>query len=270
VHWQSNPDLYHPYLRARIARGRGVGDGLDYDPWLHVRGVPSEGTSSIVKGIHTGRSHHLLSSLEVTYFFLTERRRRPAMVGFREQWPILDIDRTLEICADLGVRHSYRCGYPEPFTIDAIVTERVDGKDTERAASIKPTSKAADPRVRSRLSVEHVWCLEKGLPWTLVDTSGFSKQLLATLRFMRAWFQNRFEPDVEQANRFSEAFSRLYRQNVLLCELTLQVQKLLRISPHEANNLLRYCLWSDRIKADVSARMSFDAPLVLQREHRPT
>lgn len=81
------------------------------------------------------RPHHMLSELETTYFFLLERKA--SVVDIREQWPILHIDRTLELCAEQGASHKFRGAYPEPFTIDFVVTEEVDGKIFHRAASIK-------------------------------------------------------------------------------------------------------------------------------------
>jgi len=92
--------------------------------------VPSRGTSLVSRGVFSGRSHHLLSELEAIYFYLLERRAGTAEI--REQWPILDMDRTLELCARFGVRPRMRNGYPEPFTIDFLVTERVDGRLTHR------------------------------------------------------------------------------------------------------------------------------------------
>lgn len=52
----------------RIARlqkeGRGQGRGADYHPWLTIQDVPSQGRSHRLKGIKTGRVHHLLSDIE--------------------------------------------------------------------------------------------------------------------------------------------------------------------------------------------------------------
>lgn len=112
VHWKPNPLLYPPHLRARIKRRRGVGLGSLYVPWLKVREVPSKGTSAIIRGIFTGRPHHLLSELEAIYFFLLERRS--STVDLREQWPILDFDRTLELCEQFGVRILREVGTQSP------------------------------------------------------------------------------------------------------------------------------------------------------------
>jgi hypothetical protein len=149
VHWSANPELYPPYLRNSIRAGKGVGVGSQYLPWLAVRDVPSDGTSAQIGGILIDRPFDLLAELEATYFFLQERKK--STVDIRECWPILDIDKTLELCSALGVRHAYRGHYPAPFTIDFLITESIDGQVHHRAASIKTAKDAADPEVRKRL-----------------------------------------------------------------------------------------------------------------------
>lgn len=263
MYWKPNPDIYPPYLRPRIRRGRGVGHGREYVPWLKVRDVPSRGTSSVISGIRIGRPHHLLSELEATYFFLIERR--PSTVEIREQWPILDLDGTLTLCARLGVRHRYRGIYPEPFTIDFLITERIDGELKYRAASIKTREDAANHEIRHRLSLEHAWCRERKIPWTLVDTSAFDRTLLANLRFVRAWFRHRHEPDIDGVTRFSKLFAALYQRNVPLGELIGCVAKRLHLRGPDADDLFRYAAWSDNIAVSLTHPIGLDKPLVLRR-----
>ncbi len=62
----------HSFDEQKIERfhkeGRGKGRGLDYQPWLTIRDVPSRG----LQGIKTGRMHHLLSDLECNLFYLLD------------------------------------------------------------------------------------------------------------------------------------------------------------------------------------------------------
>lgn len=187
MHWKSDPSLYPPFLQSRIRRGRGIGIEADYIPWYKAREVPSRGTSSVVSSIKSQRPIHLLSELEATYYFLLERQS--IVIDIREQWPILDIDRTLELALELGVKHPYRKTFIEPFTIDFLITELGENGVSYRAASIKTKEDAADPAIRRRLAVEHQWCAERHVPWFLVDTTNFDKQLLSNLRFMRSWYR---------------------------------------------------------------------------------
>lgn len=262
MYWQTSPLLYPPYLRTRIKRRRGVGSGSLYVPWLKVRDVPSRGTSSIIRGIHSGRTHHLLSELEAIYFFLVERRA--TTVDIREQWPILDIDGTLELCSRFGVRHAVRNGYPEPFTIDFLITEKIDGELKYRAASIKQPQDAQNPRVRLRLAVEHAWCQERGIPWTLVDTSQFDRTLLQNLRFLRSWFRHQYVPDTTLEDRFVERFEATYEPNRPLNQLLDQISAELRFPRPLIVDSFRYCAWSGRVQLLINHRLVLNAPVVLR------
>lgn len=262
MHWKPKSDLYPPYLRSRIRRGRGVGQGTSYRPWLRVREVPSRGTGSVVYGISVRRPHHLLSELEATYFFLLERRSRT--VDIREQWPILDIDSTLRLCANQGVRHAYRGPYPEPFTIDFVIKERdEDGNTIHRAASIKTPEDAKDPQIQQRLAVEHAWCQEHDVAWTLVDTSAFDKTLLSNLRFLRSWFRHRHKPAPDRAARFADLFLSDYREDTALSELVERTRKRLRISDALALDLFRYCGWTNLIPVALTTQISLNRALAL-------
>lgn len=51
-------------------RERGGGRRESYMPWLTARDVPSRGRSHRIKGIKSGRIHHLLSDIERNAFCL--------------------------------------------------------------------------------------------------------------------------------------------------------------------------------------------------------
>jgi hypothetical protein len=263
VHWSANPALYPPYLRNSIRAGKGVGVGAQYLPWLAVRDVPSDGTSAQIGGILVDRPFDLLAELEATYFFILERKK--STVDIRECWPILDIDRTLELCSALGVRHAYRGRYPAPFTIDFLITEFIDGQVHHRAASIKTAKDAADPEVRKRLAVEYLWCHDHGIPWTLVDTSKFNRTLLSTLRFMRTWFRHRYEPNHDSECRFVDNFQSAYARNVPLDRLIEKSARALRLPVDLAQDMFRYCAWTDCIAVSLEHPLALNMPLVLRR-----
>lgn len=260
--WDPAPDLYAPYLRTRIRKGRGVGEGAQYVPWLRVRDVPSRGTSSAVTGILVPRPFHLLSELETTYFFLCEREHNT--VDVREQWPILDIDETLRLAKQLGVRHPYRRGYPEPVTIDFVITSTTVDGVWYRAAAIKSKDDARNAAVRQRLAVQYLWCRARGIPWTLVDTTLFNKLLLDNLRFVRSWFRHRYEPEPTSVERFTTLFLRTFRTNTPLEALVASVGQSLRISDSTALDTFRYCAWSKRIPISLTRPIALNRPLTLR------
>jgi len=262
VYWQPDPQLYPPYLRSRIKRHRGIGSGRGYVPWLKVRDVPSRGTSVITPGVYSGRSHHLLSELEAIYFYLLEKR--VGTIDVREQWPILDIDKTLELCAEFGVRQRMKNGYPEPFTIDFLITERVEDRLTYRAASVKSPEDARDPYVRLRLAVEHAWCADRGIPWTLVNTERFNKTMLENLRFQRGWFRHKYTSDTTLEDRFMAQFTAHYAPNRLLSEILERVSKALRLPVGVMEDAFRHSAWSGRIPTSLAYPLTLDTPVVLE------
>lgn len=261
MYWKPDPSLYPPFLRSRVRRGRGIGFGEDYVPWLKARDVPSIGTSSEVKGIKVLRPCHLLSEYEATYFFLIERKSKT--IDIREQWPILDIPGTLELCAQAGVPHRYKGKYPEPFTIDFLITEKCDGKLTYRAASVKIPSDALNPDVQHRLFIEYQWCRNRGIPWTLVDTTPFDKQLLENLRYARGWFRHHLQPNHTSIPRFVDTFKALYRPNLRLSDLLHSSAKRLVLNGANAEDLFRYCVWFALIPVSLKHKISLDRPVVL-------
>ena len=72
--------------RRWLKEGRGQGTGSDYQPWLTVRDVASEGRSHRIFGHLTQRTHHLLSDLELATFLLLQWR--PTTIDIREQFPL--------------------------------------------------------------------------------------------------------------------------------------------------------------------------------------
>lgn len=262
--WKSDVNLYPAFLHARIRRGKGIGTGANYKPWYKASDVPSHGTSSCVLGIPVSRHFDLLSELEATYFFLLERRH--GVLDIREQFPILDVARTLELCAQLRVRHKYTGIYPEPVTIDFLVTENIDGKIRHRAASIKSAKDAKDPEIRQRLAVEKIWCQEKGIEWSLVDTSKFSKTLLENLRFLRSWFLHRYVPTDAEIVRFLPAFFAHYSRSMTLQAIIASTARAIDRDEAATLDMFRYSAWRGFIHIALLSKMALNLPLMLEEK----
>ena len=228
--WTPNPELYKIYLQARVREGRGIGSCMDYQSFLDEHDFPSYGTMVQVKGLLIPRVYILFSTeYEQTCFYLWERK--PTTIDIRENFPIFDIDFTLELCARSGIQHTYRDGFPSPFTIDLVVTEFVDGIPQDRALEVKTPEDAKDEETRQRLRVGRVWCRDRAeIPWLLVDTSGFTKELLSTLLFMRAWRLHGYKPNSDREALFLDYFLSRYTRNTPLRELILRSAKVLRMS----------------------------------------
>ena len=261
MEWPDNLGNYPAYWHSRIKRGFGLGVGATYHPWLRVRDVPSHGSSGNPKGITVPRVYHLLSRLERTYFHLVDRQMD--VVDIREQFPILHLHGTQKLCAELGVVHPRKGGFPEPFTIDFVVSRKTPSGLVHEAKSIKTPADAVDPAVRLRLKVEHRWCQQAGIDWKLILTDGFTDDLATTLTFMRGWHRHRYTPEKERADQFAKTFESVYKPNVPLKDLLEECSARAMRGYSQCSNDFRYCSWSNRINVDLASRLSLDLPVVL-------
>lgn len=133
-----------------------------------------------------------------------------------------------------------------------------------RAATVKSPEDAKRPEVLARLAVEREWCVNRDIPYTVVDTSGFTAQLLSTLRFLRGWHRLHLDPRKSPVEAFSQKFASGYRRNVPLRQLIATASSKMRVSFPEGDAMFRYCGWRSLIRVDVLSRMRMDSPLVLE------
>ena len=83
--------------------GRGQGFGKDYEPWLTIHDVPSNGVVTRIKSWTVGRIHHFMSNFERSYFYMMDWADQ--ITDIREQYPLLPLQRTIEIAEELGINH---------------------------------------------------------------------------------------------------------------------------------------------------------------------
>jgi hypothetical protein len=266
VEWQPDPKRYPSYLARKIKAGRGCGAGVGYRSWYTTAEIKSRGNCDTPNSIRNGRSYELLSDFEALYFYILERK--PTVRDAREQFPILDIAGTQRICADLGIRHktSKDAKRPEPYTIDFLVTEEdKSGELQTRGASIKPPEPELDELTLAKLDVERIWCESNGLPWAVIDMKDIPNHLtmLSTLRYIRKWYQHRFEPEIALRKLFREHFMFIYERNVTLHRLLERTAKRTRLPFSHAEDAFRHAAWVRDIPVSLDHEIALDLPLVL-------
>lgn len=97
--------------RKWIKEGRGTGEYQDYKPWLTVYDAPSDGRVHRVFGYKSKRTHHLLSDLELSMFYLLEWWEDELQV---KEHP-LDIVSRICLCLTDGEVDSSRYTYYQGF-----------------------------------------------------------------------------------------------------------------------------------------------------------
>lgn len=150
--------------RKYLAEGRGQGKLEKYVPWVQIQDFPSKGIVSRVKGRTTGRIHHLMSNLELWYFYLLDWSEKA--VDIREQFPLNEISDAIGIADACGIRYPYdrASGFPYVLTTDFLVTTH----NGYVARSIKPVNELQRPRVREKLEIERRYWAKRGIEWKIV------------------------------------------------------------------------------------------------------
>lgn len=102
--------------RRYIKEGRCQGTLSAYKPWIMNRSFPSLSMVSRVLGNTTGRIHHLLSNMELSYFYILGWLDK--LCDIREQYPLL------EIADKVGIRYFFDnlSGFPYVLTSDFLIT----------------------------------------------------------------------------------------------------------------------------------------------------
>ncbi|EGQ7789049.1 heteromeric transposase endonuclease subunit TnsA [Vibrio cholerae] len=163
-----------------LKEGRGSGRGVDYQPWLTVRDVPSEGRSHRVFGHKTQRIHHLFSDLELAIFFTLEWN--PQITDIREQFP-LERSETRQIANENGIRHPADSGVDLYMSSDFLVNS-LNTELPKFAIQGKYAEALQDPRVVEKLEIERRYWVLKKIPWFLVTEKDISPVMVRNIGWL--------------------------------------------------------------------------------------
>lgn len=210
-----NESQYHKYL----AEGRGQGTLDDYKPWIQIQDFPSQGIVSRVKGRKTGRVHHLMSNLELEYFYLLDWSDKTQDI--REQYPLENLTAAISIAEAAGIRYPYDkvSGFPYIMTSDFFITTR----NELVARAIKPTKELKKARVREKLEIERRYWLHQGIDWKLVTENEISRTKARNIQWLCSG-QDVYAliPDNKQLCQCKQAFLELYDKGSCPIMLILQ------------------------------------------------
>ena len=166
--------------RKYLTEGRGQGTLADYKPWVQIQDFPSKGIVSRVKGCKTGRVHHLMSNLELWFFYLLDWSEKSTDI--REQFPMLDISDAIDIADKCGIRYPYDnvSGFPYVLTTDFLITT----EDGYVARSVKPSTELSRPRVREKLEIERRYWLARGVDWRIVTEKEIPRTKIRNIEWL--------------------------------------------------------------------------------------
>ena len=197
----------------RIKEGRGQGTLAEYKPWITIHDFASKGVVSRVRGLKTGRVHHLMSRNEAAYFFILDSSDH--VIDIREQFPLLGVDETVRIAAEAGIRHpcDTKSLYPYVLTSDFVITT----KSGTCVRTVKELSQVQeDSRVREKLEIERRYWKERGVDWKIVTEDRIDFQKARNLEWLRrgAFLSRMLPPDLEEETVLA-CFLQVYRETSL-------------------------------------------------------
>lgn len=150
--------------RKYLAESRGQGILSEYKPWITIQDFPSKGIVSRVQGITTGRVHHFMSNLELHYFYILDWSEKT--LDIREQFPLLDLQETIEIADKMGVKYPFDnlSGFPYVLTSDFLITTT----HGIVARSVKPSKELRKKRVLEKMEIERQYWGKRNIGWKIV------------------------------------------------------------------------------------------------------
>jgi hypothetical protein len=166
-----------------IKKGRGQGTGENYRPFIqaHDNKIASEGWLTRHKGWKTNRIHHTLSEHERKYLYYLEWL--DGVVDIREQWPLLPLERTVEIAEQLGIKHANIDGTPVVMTTDFRITLNTAKGQRDVIRTVKPRERL-DDRTLELFEIERRFFAEEGIDWCIITENRIPVTLVANVEWM--------------------------------------------------------------------------------------
>jgi hypothetical protein len=254
-------------IERLIREGRGQGVGRDYVPWILVQDVPSEGFATRVAGWTTGREHHLLSRLELSYFYVLDWAQ--GVLDIREQYPLLPVDDTVAIAESLGIKHPTKPGTKKlvVMTTDVLVTQAKNGKCVDVARTVKQSAGnhgLSSARAIEKLEIERRYWAEHKTDWGIVTEREIPQTVVANIKWVHrcreiSALTSLTHDTVRKVRRYLEA--RLGKTGEALAVLTDACDDDLGLEPGVALLAVRNLIASFVWRVDFTTEISPSLPL---------
>lgn len=247
-----------------IAEGYGQGAGKNYRPFFYVRDVPSQGRSSMVLGLKTGRIHHYLSHLEYSCHLLAEYLQ--PVTDIREHFALLPWKETQRTADSLGIRHPLYPGTNTPIvlTSDLVVNfgKRVFVLCVKPLSKINPQTPRAQ-RTLEKLLLEKTYWERRGIAWQLITDMEIPRirvQNLAQLRVCMV--ATELEHLTQHMNSFLAAFDLLWNHRISLRSILNRISAKISLTQENCYCLFGRAVWLRLLDVDIdTALIHHDLPL---------
>jgi TnsA-like endonuclease N terminal/TnsA endonuclease C terminal len=238
----------------RRNEGRGIGRGALYKPWLRIQDVPSHGLVTRIRGWKTGRIHHLMSNLELRYFFTLEWALN--VIDIREQYP-LDLDETIAVAKELGIAHPlYRpTKHPVVMTTDFVVTVTGAHGFIDLARTTKYVEQLHKRRVAEKFEVERMTWALRAIDWGIITERDIDFILAENVRWVHPYrgisrYQGLTEDCVVMVEKLLGP--RLMEGKTALSDLAGECDRRLGLEVGMSLKVVRHLIANRRIQTDMS------------------
>ncbi len=244
--------------------GRGQGNGTEYKPWLTIQDVPSNGESTRIHGIKIERQHDLLSRNEKNYFYIVEFADN--VLDIMEQYPLLPIEQTEIIAAEIGVEHPCDpfTGENVVFTTDFLLKIIRDGKEICVARTVKELDELNNERQIQKFEIERRYWELKGIDWGIVTENEISKVLAKNISIVRPFhslkgvkgFENFTEAKI---NELISGFRNLSKdKKIIVRKLSKDFDDKMKLEAGSGLKIFKYLVWNKKVLTDMQVPLSFD------------
>ena len=253
-----------------IKEGRGSGIGADYKPWLNIQDVSSLGRSTRLRGIKTNRQHEFLSDLERNYFYITEYS--DFVVDIREQFPLLQLEETIVIANELGIKHPTDPQTNEPIvmTTDFLLTvDKGDGL-VEVARTIKMKDDLLNERVLEKFEIERVYWERRQIDWGIVTELEIPKEMARNISYIHDYYDIQSYDAFQNINQLHiedlamALLQRILNESLSIREITNVFDKETHMPVGSGMTLFYHLLAKKIIRIDMSEAFNVEQPIVIQ------
>jgi len=257
-------------IERRLAQGRGQGRGATYKPWLMIHDVASHGLSTRMKSPLNGRTYHLLSQLETNWLYALHAL--PNLVDIREQYPLLELEETLEIAAQLGVAHPTDPLSKESCvsTTDFVLTLRDGPHELDMAIAIKPSADLASSRTLEKLEIERVYWSARHIEWHILTETELPRALVKNMQWVhgRVDLAGLADSVAEQIPRIRAAMdAAVHKETNSLADIAMTCDERLGLKAGSALSVARHLIGSGAWAVDLTVEIDPRKPLhLVQKE----
>jgi hypothetical protein len=213
-----------------------------------------------------GRTYHLLSQLETDWLYAFHAIH--GLVDVREQYPLLDLEETMQIADQLGIVHPTDPRTREPcvVTTDFVLTLAEGLREVDLAVAIKPSADLASPRTLEKLEIERVYWTARNITWRILTERELPRAVVKNMRWVHPHL------DLAESGAFTAEYltrirmameSAVQKGKHSLVDITAHCDDRLGLPPGSALCVARYLIGTGAWPVDLTVEIDPRKPLHL-------